>query len=124
MDGIQALLVTELERRRRDNPRYSVRSFARSLELDHSTVSQLLRGRRRAGSRTAAHLRKRLAEDVDQRLVRRLVETGANEPDSRWLADRLGMSVDAVNLALAQLLARGVLVMEGERWTIRSSPGS
>lgn len=39
-------LKQELEERRRANPRYSLRAFARFLEADHATVSQILRGKR------------------------------------------------------------------------------
>lgn len=39
-------LQAELARRCAGNPRYSLRAFARRLGVDHSTLSQLLRGRR------------------------------------------------------------------------------
>jgi len=40
-------LSQELEKRRRVNPRYSLRPFATLLGIDHSTISQVLRGKRR-----------------------------------------------------------------------------
>jgi transcriptional regulator with XRE-family HTH domain len=49
-----ARLQAEFERRRRANPRYSLRAFARFLGIDHSTLSQMLR---RARVPHAAHLR-------------------------------------------------------------------
>lgn len=39
-------LQAELARRCSTNPAYSLRAFARDLEIDHSTLSQLLRGKR------------------------------------------------------------------------------
>lgn len=40
------VLQTELARRCTANPRYSLRAFAKYLGVDHSTLSQLLRGKR------------------------------------------------------------------------------
>jgi transcriptional regulator with XRE-family HTH domain len=41
-------LNSEFAARRQNNPRYSLRGFAAFLETDHSTLSQVLKGRRRA----------------------------------------------------------------------------
>lgn len=46
------VLVRELARRCDVNPRYSLRAFAAALEVDHSTLSQLLRDRRAMTERT------------------------------------------------------------------------
>lgn len=44
--GFRALVQTHFEGRRRRNPKYSLRAFARDLGLDHATLSQIIRGRR------------------------------------------------------------------------------
>jgi transcriptional regulator with XRE-family HTH domain len=44
--SFRLFLRAELARRCARNPRYSLRSFARQLGVDHATLSQLLRGRR------------------------------------------------------------------------------
>jgi uncharacterized protein (TIGR02147 family) len=49
------VLQAELARRCSNNPHYSLRAFAKFLGLDHSTLSQLLRGKRRL---TATAIRK------------------------------------------------------------------
>ncbi len=41
-----AVLRAELTRRCARNPSYSLRAFARALDVDHATLSQMLRGRR------------------------------------------------------------------------------
>jgi hypothetical protein len=41
-------LNSEFEARKKANPRYSLRAFARFLNTDHSTMSQVLKGSRRA----------------------------------------------------------------------------
>ena len=56
----RAVLQAEFERRQSTNPRYSLRSFARDLALDHSTLSQFLRGRRRLTGRIVRALGRRL----------------------------------------------------------------
>ena len=47
---LRDLLQAEHARRRAANARYSLRSFARDLDIDHATLSQILRGHRRAPS--------------------------------------------------------------------------
>src|ERR1700736_3751669 len=53
-------LQRELEARTRRNARYSLRSFARSLGIDASELSKVLRGRRPIGPRLVATLGERL----------------------------------------------------------------
>jgi uncharacterized protein DUF4423 len=48
--GFRSRLQRGLEERRRINPRYSLRAFAVFLGGDHSTISQVLRGIRRASA--------------------------------------------------------------------------
>jgi uncharacterized protein (TIGR02147 family) len=56
----RSLLQRELARRCRDNPGYSLRAFAKFLDIDHATLSQLLRGRRRLTLETIDRLGERL----------------------------------------------------------------
>ena len=49
--GCRDVLQEELARRCTDNPQYSLRAFARDLGTDHSSLSQVLRGRRRLTER-------------------------------------------------------------------------
>src|SRR5687768_9276024 len=43
---VHAQLVQEFERRRRKNPKYSLRAYGRSLGVDHSLLSKIIRGQR------------------------------------------------------------------------------
>jgi len=55
-----AVLRAELTRRCAKNPSYSLRAFARSLDIDHATLSQLIRGRRALTRETILQLGERL----------------------------------------------------------------
>lgn len=59
-------LQEELARRCAANSAYSLRAFARRLEIHHSTLSQLLRGRRALTPRTIRALGQRLGLDAAQ----------------------------------------------------------
>jgi hypothetical protein len=56
-------LQSELARRCARNPQYSLRAFAKFLEMDHSTLSQLLRRKRRLTERTIRRCGMRLGLD-------------------------------------------------------------
>jgi transcriptional regulator with XRE-family HTH domain len=58
-------LRQEFARRRATNPRYSLRAFARFLGLEHSTLSQIFRGRRAmpAGTLTSLAVKLRLGAE-------------------------------------------------------------
>ena len=58
-------LQTELARRCARNKQYSLRAFAKFLEMDHSTLSQLLRGTRRITDRTVRRCGIRLGLDEE-----------------------------------------------------------
>lgn len=53
-------LQSELSRRVRENPEYSLRSFAKALQIDPSALAKLLKGSRSLGSRVIAKLGKKL----------------------------------------------------------------
>jgi plasmid maintenance system antidote protein VapI len=121
-------LHAELAARRRRNVRYSLRAFARFLGVDHSTLSQILRSRRSLSPRMVSRLGRKLgvssafiAEARQQQIaeaVLRLARTKSFRPNSRWIATRTGLPLDAVNSALDHLIRHGDLVMEStERWT-------
>src|SRR3954471_19624664 len=59
-DDFRAFLGARLRAARKRNPRFSLRAFARRLGVDHSTLSQILRGKRRLTARQAALMGKRL----------------------------------------------------------------
>jgi plasmid maintenance system antidote protein VapI len=107
---LRTILAAEFARRRTRNPRYSLRAFARSVEVEHSTLSQLLRGTRPVTWKSI------------ERLARSMRWTGASvlplseekRFDSREFARHLGVSVDEVNIALTDLCLFGLIELKGE----------
>jgi hypothetical protein len=65
-DGVtfRTVLHAERERRQAVHARYSLRSFARVRAVDHSTLSQILRGKRRLSARKVRVLGRRLRLDA------------------------------------------------------------
>ena len=66
--GFRDFLQRQLARRCADNPQYSLRAYAKSLGVDHSTLSQVLRGKRRLTKETILALASKAGlsdDDVD-----------------------------------------------------------
>ncbi len=164
LDGqasFRQFLQAELARRCSENPRYSLRAFAQRVATDHSTLSQILRGKRRLTPRTIERIGRSLriaperiahfvvferdhppvalavpSRDEAVRLARDLVELlthhvhfaileltslEAFRPDSRWIAQVLGITADEVNVAIARLVRYRLLDMTSPtRWEDRS----
>jgi transcriptional regulator with XRE-family HTH domain len=123
----RVLLQTELDRRRAANRRYSLRAFARALSIDHATLSQILRGKRRLTSRKVGALGRRLrlsAHAIDEHAaleheeaILAAVDRPGFRADSRWLASVTGIPLDVVNTTLQRLLRKRRLVMAArDRW--------
>ena len=130
------MLHAEFERRRRTNRRFSLRAFAAVLGLDSSTVSQILRGRRRLSARMTEAVCTRLAlpareQDAlvgeartrahERRILRQVARAGF-VARSRPLARSLRLRTDDVNAALARLLREGrVQMLSTTHWAVRGS---
>ena len=135
-------LTKEFDTRRALNKRYSLRAFASLLDVDHATLSQILRAKRsvpveRIGSwarklklmpeeaavyAAVARIADENARSREEQLrhwaaemlalltqpahreILRLSRLDAFRADSRWLAGKIGISVDEVNIALTRLL--------------------
>jgi hypothetical protein len=91
------------------------------MNVDHATLSQLMRGRRRLTARSIRCLGRRLrlpASDVLEYIEREreaavldAVGRPGFRPTSRWLATMTGQPQDAVNVTLQRLLRTRQLAM-------------
>ena len=117
----RAVLTTEFGRRRSANARYSLRSFARDLAADHSTLSQILRGKRRLTGRNVRAFGRRLRLPATQiaehcaleneSAVLAALDRANVKADSRWLASVVGIPLDEVNVTLQRLLRKRIVTM-------------
>jgi transcriptional regulator with XRE-family HTH domain len=136
---IAAMLGAEFERRQRSNARYSLRAFALALGLDSSTLSQIVRGRRRVSAQNAARLAARAGFDALDRVdvanealrqkhegrIIRQVARCATIGSSRVLARRLRLRVDDANAALTRLMRdRRLTMIAPSRWLIAENEES
>jgi uncharacterized protein (TIGR02147 family) len=64
--SFRLLLQSELGRRCASNPHYSLRAFAKYLGLDHATLSQMLRGKRRLTAKMIVKIGTRLGLPEDK----------------------------------------------------------
>jgi transcriptional regulator with XRE-family HTH domain len=80
------------------NAQYSLRAFARFLGLDHSTLSQLLRGKRRLTERTVRRCGMRLGLDEDS--VREFCrsEAGVSDADDEVLGEVRRLASDTASV--------------------------
>jgi hypothetical protein len=110
---LQTILRNEFMRRRSVNPRYSLRAFARSVNLEHSTLSQLLRGKRAMTWKSIRQIASRMRWLGVSIILQGQTQT--EKPfDSRLLAQSLRVSVDEVNVALTDLCMFGLMELKGE----------
>ena len=107
---LRTILAAEFARRRTRNPRYSLRAFAQSVEVEHSTLSQLLRGERAVTWKSI----ERLARSLRWMGTSLLPLSEEKRFDSREFARQLGVSVDEVNVALTDLCLFGLIELKGE----------
>jgi transcriptional regulator with XRE-family HTH domain len=117
----RGLLKAEFDRRRAGNRRYSLRAFARSLAIDHSALSQILRGNRRVTTRTIralgstlrlspATIAEHCAAEHEAAVLATLDRPGFRA-DSRWVAAVAGIPLDEVNATLQRLLRKRMMTM-------------
>jgi predicted enzyme related to lactoylglutathione lyase/plasmid maintenance system antidote protein VapI len=103
-----ALLRAELTRRCSQNPQYSLRAFAKSLAIDHATLSQLIRGRRESTPDMIERLGEKLALSTqvldalvaDARASRHAALSGG----TRAAVDAAAIVADPTHHALLSLL--------------------
>jgi transcriptional regulator with XRE-family HTH domain len=110
-DGHEVLrgrLQSELVRRCKENPRYSMRAFARSLQMDFSTLSKILQGHRKLGPRATGRIARKLGLKPDeiQSLVAPLAGTKrpGNDDYSQVASDAFEVISDWHHFAILELM--------------------
>jgi hypothetical protein len=109
-DALSTRLCHEYQARRARNPRYSLRAFAAYLGADHSTVSQVMRGRRRPHT---AHIRRWTAklgcvreETLAYLAAARALGTAAFERETlvrHWIAEAMAIVDNPLHWKIVRL---------------------
>lgn len=144
-------LGDQLAARCERNPQYSLRAFANYLAIDHSTLSQLLRGKRTITRETIEKIGFRLGlsqqeterwmdiesarpksapspqpitqlacdmaevlQDWRNFAILELTRLDHFQPDSRWIARMLDITVDEVNICISRLCRLRLLEMTNQ----------
>ncbi len=137
-------LKREYVERKRRNANYSLRAFAKALDLDQSLLSKILRGVREPTSDTVIKVSQRLGVRPTKLKTRKksaysalqieatqllahwehfaileLVKTKGFRTDLNWIAKRLQISVIEVEVAVRRLEAFGFLVTNEKQWRLK-----
>ena len=138
-------LQKEFDTRRTRNPKYSLRAFSQFLNVDHASLSQILRRQRavpagaaeawgtmlgwaagevRAYASTEAWAAQALeiVDDPRHWALVRLARDRDFVGNCTWIADRLGVSVDDANVVITRLLRVGMIRMDGNRPWAETAP--
>lgn len=147
MNGVGEILKRELGRRCAANPRYSLRAFAKALEVSPANLSLILNGKRVASARTVSKMIARLdltpldrqklwptdvespVDNLDLSTVERICHwlsyallslalTKNFRGDEKWAAKRLGVSVHEVRVSRDALISAGLM---DENWRPKRS---
>lgn len=103
---LRNLLQDIFAQRQVRNPSYSIRSFSRALQVNHSALSEIMRGKRKAGTRIARRIAAGLMldEESHQRLFsNRIEEQGESRQDSELNADQFRLIAEWYHFALLSL---------------------
>lgn len=110
MDDFRDRLKRELDARKATNARYSLRAFATFLGTDHSTLSQILRGRRpiptsqlRLWGRKLGMTREEVAVYVAARYVPNGLTRDRQEQLRHWTAEGLAIVTDSCHWQIVEL---------------------
>lgn len=107
-ERLRLRLQAELVRRCQANPRYSLRAFARALEIDGSVLSKILAGKRTVGPRAARKLVARLSLSPGEsaQLLDALAGLPSSAPDAyrSLAADSFEIVSDWYHFAILELL--------------------
>lgn len=128
MDVVQRL-QTELASRCEKNSKYSLRAFARQLDVSPTLLSLVMNGHRAPSAALEARVNDRLGENlsldrfraINSRLayaILSLTKTFDFKRDAAWIALRLGSTVHEVRAKLSALESSGLL----KNWKQATAP--
>ncbi len=142
------LLKQDFQFRRSKNASYSIRSYAKCLNIDQSYLTKILNGTRSPSASLIAKTNKRLRQDwvqnekknpsteTDHQRIEdsfhlisewyhfallELIRTKNFVADEKWICRRLGINQTQLQLSVARLMRLGFLEVQNKKWTAKSS---
>jgi uncharacterized protein (TIGR02147 family) len=152
MTEIAEILRSELKARQELNSAYSLRSFARFLDISPATVSQVISEKRSLGRKSQERVLNKLGykgesflnelprkqpktssvkleDDIFELIgkwyyfaILSLSEVEGSRADSRWIASRLGITVTEANSAMTRLSRLKIIEIRDDGSFYQSSP--
>lgn len=136
--SFRSYLEGELVDRCKKNPHYSLRAFANFLEIDHSTLSQIIRGKRKISSQMQERLAEKLCLGPEQLAafdptknysqltldlfeitsewyyfaIMELLTVKGFKSNPKWIAKALGLKESEIETALLRLTRIGFIEID------------
>ncbi len=133
-------LEAQLNKRCEKNPYYSLRAFAQFLDIDHSTLSQMIRGKRKITPAMQQRLGSKLGlgpkelKQFDPTLnysevmldlfeitsewyyfaIMELMVVNDFRPDPKWISERLGVEIGEIKSAILRLVNAGFISIDSD----------
>mgnify|MGYP000555966179 CR=1 FL=1 len=142
---VLSLIENELAKRIQRNPRYSLRSFAKSLGISHSLLSLILSGKRPISRKFCETVLKTfdlpmeskpaesrfdqisldtfaLLSDWYHYAILNLLETRGVKFNEKWISQRLGITRAEAGIAVLRLKRMGLIAKTDGKWKRCSAP--
>ena len=137
------ILEVEFEKRKKKEPKYSIRKYSQDLDIDASTMSQYLRGKRKLTTYSFSTILTKLRVDNDviekyekDRLeldqlkdkhflvkshwyyfaILELTYLYDHSSDHSWVSEKLDLDIKTVDLAIQNLLDIGAIEKSGDKY--------
>jgi uncharacterized protein (TIGR02147 family) len=147
MENWNLAIESELARRIQRNPRYSLRSFAKSLGISHTLLSLVLSGKRPISKKLREKLEDyfgvipeipeaaapseyhqisldtfAILSDWQHYAILNLMETPQAKFEERWISQRLGITRAEAGIAILRLKRLGLMKLANGKWKRNSAP--
>lgn len=149
MTNMSQLLDSELQKRQDLNPSYSLRAFAKYLEVSPATLSQVISGKRELGrkgqekilskldikeasnknSTKKVESKLKLEEDIFELIAKwhyfailGLSKVKGAKADPQWIAHKLGITIGEANKAIVRLERLGIIEISKDKSFTQISP--
>ena len=137
------ILEVEFDKRKKKDPKYSIRKYSQDVDIDASTMSQYLRGKRKLTPYSFSTILTKLR--VDNHIIENYEKDRLNldqlkekhyllkkhwyyfaileltylydhSTDHKWISNKLNLDLETVDLAVANLIDIGAMELNGQKY--------